>query len=112
MILLMASVFLAGGGIGACFSFLSQQIMAAAREGEGDAAASAIPTTQLVGLAIGAGLAGVVANASGFSVGLDAATAAGAAAWVPSVFLMATLFAAALASRAEQMKRQLTSRKT
>ena len=94
MILLVLSVLLAGGGIGACFTFLSQTIMAAAKPGEEDSAASSIPTVQLVGLATGAAIAGLIANVTGFSAGLSAETAQSASYWVPGAFAIAAVLGA------------------
>ena len=85
---LILPIFLVGGGIGACWSFLSQQVMAAARPGEGDAAAASIASVQMTGLALGGALAGLAANLSGFAAGLDDAAAMRAAFWVPAVFVL------------------------
>lgn len=90
---LLIAIFLAGGGIGACFSFVTQAILRGAREGEGDAAAASVATVQLVGLAVGGALAGLAANVTGFRAGLSYETASAAALWVPGIFVIATLLA-------------------
>lgn len=91
---LLVAICFAGGGIGGCFSFVTQAILRGARDGEGDAAASAVATVQLVGLGVGAAIAGLVANVTGFRDGLSVDTASTASAWVPAVFVAATLAAA------------------
>lgn len=57
---------LAGIGFGISHSFINQRIMAAAPAGQEDATATAIPTLECLGGAIGAALAGLVGNAAGF----------------------------------------------
>jgi len=92
--LLLFPIFLAGGGIGACYSFIAQIILGHARPGDGDSAASSLATVQLVGLATGAALAGLIANVTGFSAGLSTETAAAAVSWVPGAFILSTTIAA------------------
>lgn len=99
MPLLLFFVFLAGGGIGACFSFLSQAILANAKPGEGDAAASSIATIQLIGLATGAALAGLIANLTGLRAGLSVETVTSASSWVPGIFAGFTTLASIAAIR-------------
>ena len=70
---------LQGGGFGIVWPFASRRIIAAAREGERDIAASAFSTLQRMGYAIGAALAGIIANANGFSGGFTREAAASAA---------------------------------
>lgn len=100
---LVLPIFLVGGGIGACWSFLSQQVMSGARTGEGDAAAASIAAVQMTGLALGGALAGLVANLAGFAAGLDETAARSAGFWVPAAFVLlaaiAGLFGVALRNR-------------
>ncbi len=56
-----------GTGFGASWSFLSQAIMEAAREGERDRASAMLPTVLSAGYALGAAIAGLVANTAGFT---------------------------------------------
>jgi MFS family permease len=58
-----------GGGYGISWGFLSQTVMEGAREGERDRASASVPTVQSAGYALGAAVAGLVANASGYAVG-------------------------------------------
>jgi hypothetical protein len=55
-----------GIGFGISHSFINQRIMAAAPEGQEDATATAIPTLECLGGAIGAAAAGLIGNAAGF----------------------------------------------
>jgi hypothetical protein len=57
---------LVGIGFGISHSFINQRIIAAAPEGQEDATATAIPTLECLGGAIGAAAAGLVGNAAGF----------------------------------------------
>jgi predicted MFS family arabinose efflux permease len=61
-----AALALVGIGFGISHSFINQRIMAAAPDGEEDATATAIPTLECLGGAIGAAAAGLVGNAAGF----------------------------------------------
>ncbi|WP_374311491.1 MFS transporter [Dongia sp.] len=55
-----------GIGFGISHSFINQRIMAAAPEGQEDATATAIPTLECLGGAIGAAAVGLIGNAAGF----------------------------------------------
>lgn len=57
-----------GSGFGVAWGFLSQAVMEAAREGERDRASASLPTLQSAGYAVGAAVAGLVANASGYTI--------------------------------------------
>ena len=63
---------LQGGGFGAAWAFMIRRATVLADIGERDRVASAIPTFQRLGYALGAAMMGIIANASGFS---DAASA-------------------------------------
>lgn len=73
--LIVPLVFCLGGGIGIGWAFINKGVMTGAGEGEGEVAATSIPTTQMFGFAFGAALAGLVANAAGFAEGLSRDTA-------------------------------------
>jgi MFS family permease len=96
--MLFPAIILLGLGIGACWPFMAQRVMSGARPGEEDVAASSVATVQLAGVALGAALSGLVANAAGLSAGLSLVGIRGAAFWVPASFVAAAL-AAALAGR-------------
>lgn len=64
---------LVGVGFGISHSFINQRLMASAPAGEEDATATAIPTLECLGAAIGAALAGLAGNAAGFAGSLTPA---------------------------------------
>jgi len=99
VVALLPPIVLIGTGIGACWAFITRRIMNGARPGEEDIAASSVATVQQAGLALGAALAGLVANAAGFSVGLDPAGVARAAFWVPASFIAAAAVAGIMGAR-------------
>lgn len=85
--LVLASAILQGGGFGITWPFVTRVIVTAAAPSERTIASSAVPTMQRLGYAVGAALAGIIANAAGFSRGLSPETAAGAASWLFIAFL-------------------------
>lgn len=76
-----------GAGFGMMWGFVVRRVLAAAPGEERGRASSALPTTQQIGFAIGAAAAGLVANAAGFSDGIDPASAAAVGFWVFAAFL-------------------------
>ena len=93
------AIALVGAGIGACWAFIAQRVMSGARAGEEDLAASSVATVQQTGFALGAALAGLVANAAGLSSGLSRTDIAEAAFWVPTSFVAAAVAATIMGSR-------------
>ena len=85
--LVLACACLQGGGFGLVWPFVTRIIVAAAHEDERAVASSAVPTIQRIGYAVGAAIAGIIANASGFSQGLTGETAANVAAWLYLAFV-------------------------
>jgi MFS family permease len=77
--LILFCALLQGGGFGILWPFASRRIIEAAPSSEREIAASAFSTLQRLGYAIGAALAGMIANANGFSGGFTRAAAEGAA---------------------------------
>jgi MFS family permease len=102
---LVPAIALVGVGIGACWALTAQRIMRGARTGEEVIAASSVATVQQTGLALGAAVAGLVANAAGFSVGLDARGTARAACWVPAAFTSAAVLAGIMGLRLRTLAR-------
>jgi hypothetical protein len=84
---ILVCALLQGGGFGIAWPFVTRIIVAAAAKGEHTIAASAVPTMQRIGYAVGSALCGIVANASGFSQGLSPVTAAGVAKWLFLAFV-------------------------
>ena len=82
-----------GTGFGLCWSFVSQRVLAALPEAEGAIGSAAIPMTQILGNALGAAAAGVIANLLGLSGGFDASTAAKASPLLIGAFVPVALLA-------------------
>ena len=95
---LLLGIALVGLGIGMCWAFVAQRVMGGAAREEATIAASAMPTVQQVGLALGGAAAGLVANVAGLSAG-DAGGIAQAAFWVPASFTCAALVATGMGLR-------------
>ncbi len=71
-----------GGGFGFLWTFASARIVSSAPEPERAIASSAVPTTQMIGTAVGAAAAGTLANALGFGDGFTAARASSQGVWL------------------------------
>ena len=93
------AIVLVGAGIGLCWAFIAQRVMSGARPGEEDIAASSVATVQQTGFALGAALAGMVANAAGLAAGLSRVDVADAAFWVPASFVVAAVAATIMGIR-------------
>ncbi|MEQ8296261.1 MAG: MFS transporter [Nitratireductor sp.] len=85
--LVLACALIQGGGFGIAWPFITRLIVASAAPSETTITSSAIPTLQRIGYALGAAIAGIIANASGFSGGLSTQTAAGVATWLFLAFI-------------------------
>jgi MFS family permease len=88
-----------GIGIGVCWAFIAQRIMTGARHGEENIAAASVATVQQAGIAFGAAIAGLVANANGLDDGLHPSAILRAAFWVPIAFVVAPLAASMIGLR-------------
>ena len=83
VLLVAACSLVQGAGFGAAWAFMIRRANLLAPDGEGERVASAIPTLQRFGYAIGAACAGIIANAYGFgNVGEDKLAEAAASAEV------------------------------
>jgi MFS family permease len=91
-LLLVPAIVLLGIGIGQCWPFVAHRVMGGAKAGEEAIAASSVPTVQQMGFALGAALAGLIANASGLSAGTDEGMVR-AAFWVPASFVVSAMLA-------------------
>jgi MFS family permease len=96
---LLPPIALIGTGIGASWAFIAQRVMSGAKNTEETVAAASVATIQQAGIALGAALAGLVANASGLGDGLHPGSIRRAAFWVPLTFVAAPLAASALGIR-------------
>ena len=83
-----------GLGVGMAWPHVLNAIMHSAGKEEADAAASAITTVQLYGMAVGAALVGLAANALGLTQHNDPATLGHSAAWLFAVFALFPAIAA------------------
>jgi hypothetical protein len=89
----------AGAGVGIGWPHLLIRVLTLAPAGEGGMASAAITTVQLYGMAIGAAIAGLVANAAGLTQPGGVAGAQSAAVWLLASFALAPLLAALLTRR-------------
>jgi MFS family permease len=96
---LLLPISLIGVGIGVCWAFIAQRIMTGAKYGEENIAAASVATVQQAGIAFGAAIAGLVANASGLGDSLHSSAVLRAAFWVPMAFVAAPLAAGAIGMR-------------
>ena len=97
MVLALSAV---GLGVGIGWPHLLTRVMALAPAGEEGVASASITTVQLYGMAVGAAIAGLVANAVGLTMPGGVAGAQSAALWLFASFALAPLAAAWLAARA------------
>jgi MFS family permease len=67
------SMITLGSGFGICWAFLAKRVIGGAPVEEQPLASAAVPTTQLIGGAVGAAAAGALANALGFAHGVTPA---------------------------------------
>jgi MFS family permease len=95
---LLLAILMVGLGIGMCWAFVAQRVMGGAAREEATIAASAMPTVQQVGLALGGAAAGLVANMAGLAGG-NVGGIAQAAFWVPASFTCAALLAGIMGLR-------------
>src|SRR5215472_17053587 len=100
---LMPPIVLIGGGIGAAWAFILQRVMSGAKSGEENIAAASAATVQQAGIALGAAIAGLVANASGLNNGLDPDSVLRASLWVPLALVAAPLATVAIGARLNLM---------
>jgi MFS family permease len=100
---LILPIVLIGIGIGGAWAFVLQRVMSGAKGGEENIAAASAATVQQAGIALGAAIAGLVANASGLDNGLDPGSVLRASLWVPLAFVAAPLAAVAIGVRLNLM---------
>jgi predicted MFS family arabinose efflux permease len=100
---LILPIVLIGAGIGAAWAFVLQRVMSGAKGGEENIAAASAATVQQAGFALGAAIAGLVANASGLDDGLDPGSVLRASLWVPLALVAAPLAACAIGVRLNLM---------
>jgi MFS family permease len=96
---LIVPIVLLGIGVGQGWPLVAHRVMDGAKAGEEIVAASSFPTIQQLGFALGAAVAGLVANASGLGDSLDETGVLQAAFWVPASFIIPAALAALAARR-------------
>jgi MFS family permease len=96
---LILPIVLLGIGVGQGWPLVAHRVMDGAEAGEETVAASSFPTIQQLGFALGAAMAGLVANASGLGDSLEEAGMLQAAFWVPASFVIPAAVAALAAWR-------------
>jgi len=106
---LLGAILMVGLGIGMCWAFVAQRVMGGAAHDEATIAASAMPTVQQVGLALGGAAAGLVANMAGIAGG-DVGGIAQAAFWVPASFTCAALVAGVMGLRLALLTKRLAAK--
>jgi hypothetical protein len=82
VVAVMVSGALLGSGFGMFWAFLARRILELLPPAESTLGSAAIPTTQMLGNAVGSALCGVIANANGMAHGFDRSTALSAAIWL------------------------------
>ena len=87
-----ASAAALGGGFGAFWAFLTRRILEFLPPAEKTLGAGAIPTTQMLGNAVGAAFCGLIANALGVAHGFDRANALSASVWLFACAVPVALF--------------------
>src|SRR5262249_56853278 len=90
---------------GSSWGFIAQRVMNGAKSGEENIAAASVATVQQGGIAFGAAIAGLVANASGLGDGLQLGTVLRASFWVPMALAAAPLAAGAIGLRLNSIAR-------
>ncbi len=87
VVALLPFAVMQGAGFGMAWAFVVRRAISGAPEADRDRISSVLPSVQMLGYAIGASLAGIIANAAGFSEGvsLDAARSVGF--WVFAAFI-------------------------
>jgi hypothetical protein len=103
---LIPAIGLIGIGIGASWAFVVQRVMGGAKSAEATVAAASVATVQQAGIALGAALAGLIANASGLVDGLYTESIRRAAFWVPMLFVAAPVAAGVVGVRLNRITRR------
>jgi MFS family permease len=104
-LLLIPAIALLGAGIGQCWPFVAHRIMDGAKTGDETVAASSVPTVQQMGVALGAAIAGLVANASGLSAATAGEGMLRAASLVPASFVVSAVLAVLMGLRLHHLRK-------
>jgi predicted MFS family arabinose efflux permease len=104
-LLLIPAIALLGAGVGQCWPLVAHRIMDGAKAGEETVAASSVPTVQQMGFALGAAIAGLVANASGLSAAVAGEGMLRAASLVPACFIGPAMLAVLAGLRLRRLRK-------
>jgi MFS family permease len=102
--LLIPAIALLGAGMGQCWPFVADRIMDGAKIGDETVAASSVPTVQQMGFALGAAIAGLVANAGGLTAATTDEGMVRAASWVPANFVVSAILAFVIGLRLRRLR--------
>ena len=102
---LIAAIAALGAGIGQCWPFVAHRVLAGAQPGDETVAAASVPTVQQIGFALGAAIAGLIANASGLSAAIADDGMIAAAFWVPVSFTVPAVLAALTGLRLRHLRK-------
>jgi len=91
LLMLIPWAVLMGAGFGMAWAFIVQRVVSAASKKEKEVAASCLPTTQMIGYALGAACSGIAANAGGFAQDLSVVSAQTVGFWVFAAFVPVAL---------------------
>lgn len=89
--LITLGAFLLGGGFGAAWPFLVQRATTIAEKQDTERIATALPTVQRLGFALGAAITGIVANSSGFVQAQSTGEVAFSAYWIFGILVLPAL---------------------
>jgi MFS family permease len=103
-LLVIPAIVVLGIGMGQCWPFIAHSIMSGAEAGDEAVAAASVPTIQQMGFALGAALAGLVANVSGLSAGSADEGMMHAAFWVPASFVVPAIAAGLMSLRLRRLR--------
>jgi len=107
--LLVIFIFLTGAGVGLSHAHISNWAMTLTRADEGNLTAGSIPMVQSLGIAFGAAIGGLIANAAGLEAGLDRSIVAEAARWIYGFCVLPPLIAIALSLRLRILQARFAS---
>jgi len=102
LLVISIAIAVTGFGIGVTNVIMTAYGMGVARAGEESITASSMPTIRSLGVAFGAAIAGLIANAVGLGEGTVPATVARAASWVLGLTVLPPMLAALFALRAQR----------
>jgi MFS family permease len=95
----IGAVLVQGVGFGLCWSLITARILGALPEADLAIGSSAVPTSQIIGGAVGAAAAGALANLLGLTQGLTASTALSGEPWLFGSFVTPAILGLAAAIR-------------